>query len=108
MDKMIKACYSCDLLLGTVHANALCSTLTMLFNASYSLSHCQASYSPDGRYVGAGSADGGVYIWTVQDPDMCTILTGSPKAGPISSIAWSSPQGEIVAADKQGRCTIWK
>lgn len=98
----------CLVLFTLMPSALLCSALTMLFYASYSHSRCQASYSPDGRYIGAGSADGGVYIWNVQDPDMCTILTGSPLAGPISSIAWSSPQGEIVAADKQGRCTIWK
>ena len=87
-------------LLSVVHCIIMLMT-------SYNM-HCQASYSPDGRYVGAGSADGGVYVWSIEDPDMCTILTGSPKVGPISSIAWSSPQGEIVAADNQGRCTIWK
>lgn len=35
---------------------------------------CQASYSPDGRDVGAGSAVDGVHVLTVMNPDMCSSL----------------------------------
>lgn len=35
---------------------------------------CQTAYSSDGRYVGAGSADGGVHMRNVQEPDMCSSL----------------------------------
>ena len=78
-----------------------------------SSSYVQASFAPDGRYVTAGSTDGGIYVWDVDNGSTqsklpCLILKNPGPSSPVSAVNWCSPQGEIVSADKGGVCTIWK
>ena len=74
----------------------------------------KTSFSPDGRYVCAGSADGNVFVWdlslSLSSGNIVLSLNPNTDGNPcsIASVNWSSPKGELVSADKQGKCVIWK
>ncbi|CAL8332361.1 unnamed protein product [Boreogadus saida] len=63
-------------------------------------------FSPDGRYAAAGSADGGVYIWSVTNGDLQTCLSGKHSAS-ISAVSWSLSGDYVVSVDKSRRAVLW-
>ncbi|XP_059930689.1 protein Atg16l2-like isoform X4 [Gadus macrocephalus] len=66
----------------------------------------KAVFSPDGRYAAAGSADGGVYIWSVTNGDLQTCLSGKHSAS-ISAVSWSLSGDYVVSVDKSRRAVLW-
>lgn len=58
--------------------------------------HIRASYSPDGRYVIAGSEDGNWYLWAEESGEL--LLDGQPAgfSGPLLQAAWS-PAHHVLA-----------
>jgi WD40 repeat protein len=85
----------------------------------------QICFSPDGRYVAAGSREGMVVIWNVQSGDIITemktsdmndVMYSTAKTSDansaaeniaIMSVLWHANIG-LVACDKMGRVIIWK
>ena len=59
--------------------------------------------APDGRHVVAGGADGGVFVWNVNDGGLKVTLRGHDVA--VATCAWS--QSGLVTADKTGVAIVW-
>ncbi|CAL8354013.1 unnamed protein product [Lota lota] len=66
----------------------------------------KAVFSPDGRYAAAGSADGGVYIWSVTNGNLQTCLSGKHSSS-ISAVSWSLSGDYVVSVDKSRRAVLW-
>ena len=85
-----------------------CEGLSLLQILSF-FPFVKTSFSPDGRYVTAGSTDGSILVWDLFTSEM--VLRLNPFDGglpsPITSVNWSSPKGELLSVDKKGKCIIW-
>ena len=63
------------------------------------------SWSPDRRYVAAGS-DGATRVWdTSTKPARSTMLT---QAGSILSVAWSPDSSRLITGGSDGTARVWE
>jgi len=58
--------------------------------------HIRASYSPDGRYVVAGSEDGRWYLWAEESGELLLDGLQVGFTGPLLQVAWS-PTHHVIA-----------
>ncbi|XP_056295171.1 autophagy-related protein 16-1 isoform X2 [Pseudoliparis swirei] len=66
----------------------------------------RVTFSPDGRYVAGGSADGALYIWNVLTGEVDRTLDRKHNSA-INSVSWS-PSGAFVASVEKGsRAILW-
>uniref|UniRef100_A0A4W3HZA8 ATG16 autophagy related 16-like 1 (S. cerevisiae) n=1 Tax=Callorhinchus milii TaxID=7868 RepID=A0A4W3HZA8_CALMI len=66
----------------------------------------RVTFSPDGKFVAAGSSDGVLYIWNVESGKVERSL-GKHHSSSINAVAWS-PSGEfVISADKGNRAVLW-
>jgi len=79
------------------------SKLLLNFQAHRSEASGWGAFSPDGKFLALGSADGALRLWSLSDGALSSVLTES-KA-PTLSVAFS-PDGQVVAAGC-GDGTIW-
>lgn len=63
-------------------------------------------FSPDGRYVAAGSADGALYFWNVMTGKVEKIL-GKQHCSSINAVAWSPSGAYVVSVDKGSKGVLW-
>ncbi|XP_071999368.1 autophagy-related protein 16-1 isoform X1 [Engystomops pustulosus] len=63
-------------------------------------------FSPDGRYVAAGSAEGALYFWNVTTGKMEKIL-GKQHSSCINAVAWSPSGAYVVSVDKGSKGVLW-
>jgi len=64
-----------------------------------------AAFSPDGRRLATGGADGAVRVWDAETGRLLSRLAGHPE--PVSATAWS-PDGAVLATgDKGGEIHLW-
>ncbi|XP_074294692.1 autophagy-related protein 16-like [Silene latifolia] len=61
--------------------------------------------SPDDNYVAAGSADGSVYIWSIQKGDI--VATLKEHAAPVLCCNWSGLGKILATSDKDGVVCVW-
>ncbi|XP_050383444.1 autophagy-related protein 16-like [Argentina anserina] len=61
--------------------------------------------SPDDQYVGAGSADGDVYIWSIAKPDIVSTLKEHTNS--VLCCSWSGHGLPLASADKNGIICTW-
>mmetsp|Transcript_4040 Transcript_4040/g.6055 ORF Transcript_4040/g.6055 Transcript_4040/m.6055 type:complete len:555 (-) Transcript_4040:26-1690(-) len=66
-----------------------------------------AGYSPDGRFVIAGSADGSVFIWCVESGKLMKRLTGGHEKT-VSSAQWNPIGVQTASCDRAGIVTFWE
>jgi WD40 repeat protein/transcriptional regulator with XRE-family HTH domain len=63
------------------------------------------AYSPDGRYLAAGSIDGEVWLWRVEDNQQVDLLHG--HTGPVNSVAFSLDGRIIASGSGDGTIVLW-
>ncbi|XP_069831624.1 autophagy-related protein 16-1 isoform X3 [Dendropsophus ebraccatus] len=63
-------------------------------------------FSPDGRYVAAGSAEGSLYFWNVMTGKVEKIL-GKQHSSSINAVAWSPSGAYVVSVDKGSKGVLW-
>ncbi|XP_075717425.1 autophagy-related protein 16-1 isoform X4 [Rhinoderma darwinii] len=63
-------------------------------------------FSPDGRYVAAGSAEGTLYFWNVMTGKVEKIL-GKQHCSSINAVAWSPSGAYVVSVDKGSKGVLW-
>ncbi|KAM4042225.1 autophagy-related protein 16-1 isoform 4-T4 [Anomaloglossus baeobatrachus] len=63
-------------------------------------------FSPDGRFVAAGSAEGGLYFWNVMTGKVEKIL-GKHHSSAINAVAWSPSGAYVVSVDKGSKGVLW-
>ncbi|KAM3931693.1 autophagy-related protein 16-1 isoform 3-T3 [Leptodactylus fuscus] len=63
-------------------------------------------FSPDGRFVAAGSADGTLHFWNVMTGKVEKIL-GKQHSSSINAVAWSPSGAYVVSVDKGSKGVLW-
>ncbi|XP_053502272.1 protein Atg16l2 isoform X2 [Ictalurus furcatus] len=66
----------------------------------------KAIFSPDGSYLAAGSADGGVYIWNINTGNLETCLLDMHRTS-VNAVAWSMSGEYMVSVDKSRCAILW-
>jgi autophagy-related protein 16 len=67
----------------------------------------KACFSPDGRYIASGSADGYVFIWEVASGKIDSILKKGHKTTVIA-VAWHPSGHQIASCDRNGQIVFWE
>ncbi|XP_078065274.1 autophagy-related protein 16-1 isoform X2 [Mustelus asterias] len=66
----------------------------------------RVTFSPDGKFVAAGSSDGTVYVWGVESGKIERTL-GKHHSSSVNAVSWS-PSGEhVISVDKGSRVVLW-
>ncbi|XP_032887329.1 autophagy-related protein 16-1 isoform X2 [Amblyraja radiata] len=64
------------------------------------------TFSPDGRFIAAGSSDGTLYVWSVESGKVERSL-GKHHSSSVNAVSWS-PSGEhVISVDKGSRVVLW-
>ncbi|XP_064418482.1 autophagy-related protein 16-1 isoform X2 [Latimeria chalumnae] len=66
----------------------------------------RVTFSPDGCYVMAGSADGVLYVWNVHTGKVEKAL-GKHHSSSINAVAWSPAGSHVVSVDRGSRAVLW-
>jgi len=67
----------------------------------------RASFSPDGRYVAVGSANGSVFVWDTTNRKHLQTLSSKTCSSPAVCVAWH-PMAACIAASAKDAIDIWK
>lgn len=72
--------------------------------------YSRACYSPDGRYVAAGSTNGQVFVWNAETGKIENVLLGVSASNPQLAVSWSpESQGFLVSCSKtDGSITLFE
>ncbi|XP_067898049.1 autophagy-related protein 16-like isoform X2 [Heterodontus francisci] len=66
----------------------------------------RVTFSPDGKFVAAGSSDGTLYVWSVESGKIERTL-GKHHSSSVNAVSWS-PSGEhVISVDKGSRVVLW-
>uniref|UniRef100_A0A673KWU1 Autophagy-related protein 16-1-like n=1 Tax=Sinocyclocheilus rhinocerous TaxID=307959 RepID=A0A673KWU1_9TELE len=66
----------------------------------------RVTFSPDGSYVAAGSADGVLYIWNVLTGKLDKTLDKGHSSA-INSVSWSPSGAYVVSVEKGSKAVLW-
>ncbi|CAL9684569.1 unnamed protein product [Knipowitschia caucasica] len=66
----------------------------------------RVTFSPDGCYVAAGSADGALYVWNVLTGKVDRILDRNHSSA-INSVSWSPSGAYVASVEKGSRAILW-
>lgn len=67
----------------------------------------RASFSPDGRFIVAGSQSGALCVWNVESG---RLESASPETGhtkPIATSSWNRSGSQLVSGDNDGVVVLW-
>uniref|UniRef100_A0A8C4KMN0 Autophagy related 16 like 1 n=1 Tax=Dromaius novaehollandiae TaxID=8790 RepID=A0A8C4KMN0_DRONO len=83
-----------------------CSRDDLLKIIDLRVSAVKQTFSPDGNYVAAGSADGALYVWNVLTGKLERTLA-KHHSSPINAVAWSPAGAHVVSVDKGNKAVLW-
>ncbi|XP_049625266.1 autophagy-related protein 16-1 isoform X2 [Suncus etruscus] len=63
-------------------------------------------FSPDGRYVVAGSAEGALYVWNVASGKVEKVLCKHHSSS-INAVAWAPSGSHVISVDKGSKAVLW-
>ncbi|XP_051522211.1 autophagy-related protein 16-1-like isoform X2 [Myxocyprinus asiaticus] len=66
----------------------------------------RVTFSPDGSYVAAGSADGALYIWNVLTGKLEKTLDKGHSSA-INSVSWSPSGAYVASVEKGSKAVLW-
>lgn len=66
----------------------------------------RVTFSPDGSYVAAGSADGVLYIWNVLTGKLDKTLDKGHSSA-INSVSWSPSGAYVASIEKGSKAVLW-
>ncbi|XP_025047664.1 autophagy-related protein 16-2 isoform X2 [Alligator sinensis] len=67
----------------------------------------KAIFSPDKSYILAGSSDGTLYVWSMENGKLVTSLPGLHGAS-VNAVAWSPSGQHVVSVDQGKKVVLWK
>jgi autophagy-related protein 16 len=74
------------------------------FHTSHGYSN--SSYSPDGKFVTAGSnTNGDVFVWAASDGGLRAKLPGHSTG--VCGIGWGRGNQQVASVDRQGTIILW-
>lgn len=88
-----------------------CTAIHTFRHAEFQTSQtwCKATYSPDGRYVAAGSSsNGNIFVWDAADGSLKKKLAGHLSG--VCGIDWSrggSSGQQVASLDRKGSLILW-
>ncbi|KAJ8270834.1 hypothetical protein GJAV_G00119800 [Gymnothorax javanicus] len=66
----------------------------------------RVTFSPDGSYVAAGSADGTLFVWNVLTGKLDRTLDKQHSSA-INAVSWSPSGAHVVSVDKGSKAVLW-
>uniref|UniRef100_A0A8C9SUB2 APG16-like 1 n=1 Tax=Scleropages formosus TaxID=113540 RepID=A0A8C9SUB2_SCLFO len=66
----------------------------------------RVTFSPDGGYVAAGSADGTLYVWNVLSGKVERTLDKHHSSA-INAVSWSPSGSHVVSVEKGSKVVLW-
>ncbi|XP_066565817.1 autophagy-related protein 16-1 isoform X2 [Amia ocellicauda] len=66
----------------------------------------RVTFSPDGSYVAAGSADGTLYVWNVLTGKLDRTLC-KQHSSTVNAVAWSPSGAHVVSVEKSSKAVLW-
>merc|ERR1711991_411736 len=82
---------------------------THIVRATYSadgfsagLNTARATFSPDGRYVTAGSTTGDVYVWSTDGSGGLQAVLAGGHSTPVASVSWRPTGQSLASISKDG------
>jgi autophagy-related protein 16 len=81
-------------------------------NFTTSNNYTRCCFSPDGKYVVSGGAEGAIYIWNIDTSDIEAVLKSQDvHTTHVNCVAWNpnmSTNSQIASADKSGIVSLWQ
>ena len=71
-------------------------------NEAYKLQSC---LSPDDAHVLGGSEDGGVFVWSLVESKVVSLLRGHTKA--VTALSCHPKRWEVLTASHDGTAKLW-
>ncbi|CAG8495395.1 18414_t:CDS:10 [Acaulospora morrowiae] len=65
----------------------------------------RSCFSPDGRYVAAGSLDGSIFYWNIQKSKLEKVV--KEQNSPICGVTWNPNGRQAFSADKDRTVVVW-
>jgi len=75
-------------------------------NYKNNLNSSRSCFSPDSKYIVAGSANGEIFIWNTNNGTLQTTLTGG-NDDIVSCCSWSSNGAFLATSDRNGNVVFW-
>ncbi|XP_061097078.1 autophagy-related protein 16-1-like isoform X1 [Conger conger] len=66
----------------------------------------RVTFSPDGSYVAAGSAEGTLFVWNVLTGKLARTLDKQHSSA-INAVAWSPSGAHVVSVEKGSKAVLW-
>ncbi|XP_043926519.1 autophagy-related protein 16-1 isoform X2 [Protopterus annectens] len=66
----------------------------------------RVTFSPDGRYIAAGSSDGTLYVWNVVTGKVDKMLSKHHSSS-VNAVAWSPSGTFVVSVDRGSKAVVW-
>uniref|UniRef100_A0A6I8N492 Autophagy related 16 like 1 n=1 Tax=Ornithorhynchus anatinus TaxID=9258 RepID=A0A6I8N492_ORNAN len=83
-----------------------CSRDNLLNIIDLRVNAIKQTFSPDGSYVAAGSAEGSLYVWNVLTGKVEKVLSKFHSSS-INAVAWSPSGVHVVSVDKSNKAVVW-
>uniref|UniRef100_A0A182SGA8 WD_REPEATS_REGION domain-containing protein n=1 Tax=Anopheles maculatus TaxID=74869 RepID=A0A182SGA8_9DIPT len=67
----------------------------------------RVAFNPSGSRLAAGSADGSVFIWSINGPLEKVLKDPKGSGATVTAVSWHPVTSTLASVDRAKKCTIW-